>query len=52
MEEAPAAREIELEQADVPAAIFGDLQGAAAAGRPVALEAQGALERFAKRQKV
>jgi pre-mRNA-splicing factor SYF1 len=49
----PAAEpEPELEQAAVPEGVFGDVAAAAAAGRPVAVEAAGALARFAKRQKV
>ena len=51
-EAAPEEPDVQLEQAAVPTAVFGDVQAAAAANKPVAVDAQEALERLSKRQRV
>ena len=51
-DEPAEAPEPVIEQQAVPEAVFGDLAAAAAAGKAIAADAAGALERFAKRQKV
>ena len=50
--EMPEELDVQLEQAAVPTAVFGDVQAAATANKPVAVDAQEALERLSKRQRV
>jgi len=50
--EEEAEPDVQLEQAAVPSAVFGDVEAAVASKRPVAIDAQEALEKLAKRQRV